>query len=1109
LSLALVSALGILALPVSAQAASIGKSAPGETPQIFQFEVQPGSNQAGGHSALNIWMRLCSTDFEETIAGMTVVQSRNITGASNTSPITITTEKPHGLVTGDFVAIQHVRGNTAANANQVRVHVLDATSFTLDGTSGNGTYEAGTGVASYAPRFGCTGQGIESNLLKDFVLSLAPGLLANPTAVIPCPRAEFIVSACPDSSTVGRSTALGTFFGGVSPPGAPRANPIPAPTSLHVIENIGPEPARLGTDLLPADPPGPLPVVISLRSTGDFGVDSAVDTLPTALGLPAKLFSIDTDLCSSAPCDPATLAPLPGARPFARNPTSCKPATSRLFARPYPPAPAGSSSHAESTFTPTGCDKVPFGEDVYPPVDPQRPRLDVKVTPVSKAAGAPTSTEVAIRYPNYEDDPIWQSQLKDVSVILPDGMSLAAGGGVGLESCSPEQFGKGNNEPVRCPEGSRIGNVRVDSPVLPDPLPGKAYLSVPTDGSGNFIPGSPTEASPWHLFIALEGQGVRVKLDGTVSLIPDPAHPGQSLIKNVFLNNPETPFTDFVLTTKGPDAVDPTNRGPAALANPSDCGTHTGQIHLVGYSGATLDRTPQVVPTENCSRPFAPQVATATAFPENAAANSISRLIITRPDDNKNIKRLNFSLPAGALGSLATAPRCPAAAARVGNCSDETKVGIIRNTVGFGSSNLTAAGSLYIGEPLEPGDAASFIIVVPAKVGPIDLGRVVVANRVRLRESDTGVDVLSGEIPTVLQGIPLPLQKIDILVNRENFFINPTGCDTRFFTATFFAEDGQQATSSAAAAAKNCDKVPFGPKLRIIAGARGYTKPNSFPPLKAIVTQRDGEANIKTARVVIPDILRPNVPRFQVLANLCNGDQLAAHNCPPGSVVGNARVRSPVLPFELSGPVYVVLERGAPLPKLAVFLRGGGFEIILIATNGFQGIQILNTFPAVPDAAQSYFELNINKGKTGALIAHDDLCKTRPLPRIDATFTAHSGKVIKTKPRLEADGCGVTASAARLTIVSRVVKVSRKGVAKVKLRCSSRKRCKGRLSLGRYGKKRFSIRGGKKKAVAVKLGRKARVSVRRAHRKKVKATARVTGGKRTSRKITLVAPKRR
>jgi hypothetical protein len=283
----------------------------------------------------------------------------------------------------------------------------------------------------------------------------------------------------------------------------------------------------------------------------------------------------------------------------------------------------------------------------------------------------------------------------------------------------------------------------------------------------------------------------------------------------------------------------------------------------------------------------------------------------------------------------------------------------------------------------------------------------------------------------------------------------------------------------------------------------------AFAPLKAIVTQTDGEANIKTARVVIPDILRPNVPRFQKLENLCNGEQLAARACPRSSTIGNAKVRSPVLPFELSGPVYAVLERGAPLPKLAVFLRGGGFEIVLIATNGFQGIQILNIFPAVPDAAQSYFELNVNSGPTGALIAHKDLCKTRPLPRFEATFTSQSGKAVTSKPRLERAGCD--ASVSSLSLRSQRVRITRKGVAKIRLRCGSSTRCRGRLTLARrYGRKSYSIGARKSAKVRVKLSRKARRAVLRSRRgKRVRASVTVTGGRRASATITLLPPKKR
>jgi hypothetical protein len=1113
---------------------------PCETPQITEFQVNSISDadprtfdeRAGAHPRINLWMRFCETNSNVGPGDLNV---RDIIDASGT-PIKITTRNPHTVATGMSVTIHRVEGNTAANVppggtgklvtvppDDPGTPLNEAThTFTLNGTASNGPGTNGasvpdTGTASYSRQYGCNNRQIQlHNLLKDFRLGLAPGLLGNPTAVTACEYFQFVIGACPAESVVGYSAALGIYTGGINGP------PIATPTPLTVVKPFA-EPARLGTYVLPAEPPGPLPILINLRTDGDFGVDSLVDSLPTALnGQFAKLFTIDTYLCARVPCDGQAQQPLDPAtaKPFSVNPTSCKPARTTMFARPWPyaPAPPGPPSNAESTFVPTDCDNVPFNPDVT-------------VTPVSKTAGAPTSVEVAIQYPDYTNNERWQSALKDAEVILPDGMSLAAGGGAGLESCPAEVIGMGNNNPVNCPEGSRIGKVKVDSPALANALFGKAYLSVPPGHTG-----APTEANPWKLFIVLEGQGVRVKLEGTVALIDNPAtaDPSDRLIKNVFKNNPETPFTRFALTTKGPDAVDADNKGAAALANPPACGNPTGTVRLYGYknlrwTGATptdpngtitdTGNFVEVKPklngdtgiTEGCAKPFQPAVTDASAKPEDAAANSVSHLRIERPDGHQNIKRLNFSLPAGALGSLATAPRCPAADAAVGNCSDETKVGIIRNTVGHGSSNLTVAGSLYIGEALQPGDAASFVIKVPAKVGPIDLGNVVVVSRVELRKSDVGVDVLSGEIPTVLQGIPLPIQAIDITVNRENFFLNPTGCDTRNFVATFFSDEGATATSSFAAAARNCDKVRFAPKLRLIAGTKGYTAVGKNPPLKAIVTQTDGEANIKTARVVIPDILRPNVPRFQKLANLCNGDQLAARACPASSAIGNARVRSPVLPFELSGPVYAVLEAGAPLPKLAVFLRGGGFEIVIIATNGFQGIKILNIFPAVPDAAQSYFELNVNAGPTGALIVHDDLCTTNPLPEFEATFTAQSGKVVSGKRRLEAEGCA--AGVASLSIPNQRVRISRKGVAKIKVRCGKTgPRCKGRLRLAKgYGRKSLSIASGKTAKVKVKLSRKARRAVNRAKRKgkKVRVTVTPTGGRRAFGTVTLLRPKKR
>jgi hypothetical protein len=64
-----------------------------------------------------------------------------ITGASNTTPISITSTG-HGRQTGDRLTITGVGGNTAAN-NTYSITVVDANTFTLDNSVGNGAYTSG------------------------------------------------------------------------------------------------------------------------------------------------------------------------------------------------------------------------------------------------------------------------------------------------------------------------------------------------------------------------------------------------------------------------------------------------------------------------------------------------------------------------------------------------------------------------------------------------------------------------------------------------------------------------------------------------------------------------------------------------------------------------------------------------------------------------------------------------------------------------------------------------------------------------------------------------------------------------------------------------------
>jgi hypothetical protein len=75
------------------------------------------------------------------------VQPLAVSGATNATPIAVTTTADHSLVTGDYVFVDGVLGNTAANG-YFQVTVTSTTSFTLDTSVGNGTYTSGGRVGT-------------------------------------------------------------------------------------------------------------------------------------------------------------------------------------------------------------------------------------------------------------------------------------------------------------------------------------------------------------------------------------------------------------------------------------------------------------------------------------------------------------------------------------------------------------------------------------------------------------------------------------------------------------------------------------------------------------------------------------------------------------------------------------------------------------------------------------------------------------------------------------------------------------------------------------------------------------------------------------------------
>jgi hypothetical protein len=86
-------------------------------------------------------------------------------------------------------------------------------------------------------------------------------------------------------------------------------------------------------------------------------------------------------------------------------------------------------------------------------------------------------------------------------------------------------------------------------------------------------------------------------------------------------------------------------------------------------------------------------------------------------------------------------------------------------------------------------------------------------------------------------------------------------------------------------------------------------------------------------------------------------------NCPPASIVGHAKVITPLLPVPLTGPAYFVSHGGEAFPDLTIVLQGYGVTVELVGSTSIKGGITTSTFKATPDVPFDSFELSLPQGK--------------------------------------------------------------------------------------------------------------------------------------------------
>jgi hypothetical protein len=668
-----------------------------------------------------------------------------------------------------------------------------------------------------------------------------------------------------------------------------------------------------------------------------------------------------------------------GSGPFTENTVTLKSAASQVNARTYT-TPIG----------PEGC----LGEAgfIAPPFEP-----GFNLTPETPESDRPTGilTEASVPH-DPSPSGIDSSQVRNATVVLPEGMTLNPAAAQGMVACTPTQFGMKTRNPVECPFDSIVGTVRLTVPDLPatEPLEGNVYLG-----------GGPTITNPpYKLYVDAESTrfGISVRLEGTVT-------PGESTgrLTTTFVENPEQPFSNIKLNING----GPRGIALAPIANPLTCGQALAETSFVPYTGGPT-KTPSSAFTVDgngtggaCASPLAFALSQSTeAHPTGGGEATNFTLNLTRKDGEQYLSNVHTILPPGLVGKIPVVPLCPEPNASIGNCPSASQIGTVSTTAGSGPTPARFSGPVYLTGPTE-GGPYGMTMVVGATVGPFNLGNVVARARIEVAPF-TGRVIVAGKVPTIFKGIPLRLKSLAVAITRQGFLLNPTSCATLASESTLSALQGGSQSISTPFQATGCSSLAFKPSFGASTGAKTSRANGASLITKLNFHPKGLEANIKSVVVSLPKAL-PS--RLSTLNHACkeavfNGNP---NNCPSNSRVGSARVKTPVLPGEMSGPAYFVSHGGAKFPDLDLVISGNGVTVILVGnTNINEKTNVTTTtFASNPDVPFTGFELNLPAGPNSAVGAVGNLCKQSLV--MPTTLTAQNGKTIKQNTPVAVTGCPV------------------------------------------------------------------------------------------------------
>jgi hypothetical protein len=875
-------------------------------------------------------------------------------------------------------------------------------------------------------------QNAGAQTLRSLQLELPPGLIANPAALPKCRAALFSTprsspfetsrsgESCPDRTQVGTVEMKAPGGGAVrrfglfnlEPPSGVTARLGAAPFGTQVVFNMGLNPDPDGSYVLSVGT-GEVPAAL-----GATGLRIALWGIPWNASHNAQRGNCLNEaepIFPWAKCsvgEPGVIPPLA----YLTLPTTCNgslsfSATASSYQSPASPFSATATNrNAQGVpVSQAACSTLPF--------DPQTLGFltDVKASSSSGYNFRLTNNNTGLTAPGLRAP----SQTREAIVALPDGVSINASLGEGLIGCSPAQYGAEGafTAPgTGCPNGSKIGDFTVRTPLFSDLIRGAIYLAQPDDP----VTAQPGAENPFDALVAVylvaksPERGVVIKVPGEIE--PDQA---SGDLTAIFTGLPQLPYTDLELNFRAGQRapmVTPPSCGPAnslVTMNPWAQGVQSHSVTTSSKIESGIEGGPC---PDGRTPPFSPTVI---AGGVNANVNSYTPYFVhmVRKDTEQEITSYSLNLPKGITGRLAGIPFCPDAridAARAArgfaeiahpSCPSASQVGTTLAGYGVGPALTYAPGRIYLAGPYH-GAPLSLVTVNAATVGPFDLGTVVVRSAFQVDPLTAQLQIdsrASDPIPHILDGVPLHLRDIRVYLDRPEFTHNPSSCEASNLISTLtgsgarFGDPADDSTTSVASRFQllNCLNLGFRPKLGL--RLRGGVRRGAYPSLRATFAARGPrDSNLAALEVVMPhsEFLAQNHIR-----GICTRVQFAAEQCPANSVYGTAVAYTPLLDDPLRGDVYLRSSSNR-LPDLVASLHSGAIKIVLEGKIGpGKGGGIRAFFSSLPDEPLNRFVMQLNGGKRGLLVNSTNICAVPPTASVKALAQNNVGAIFTTTLR--------------------------------------------------------------------------------------------------------------